>query len=218
MTENKDYNLVIVDDHLLVADSLKMLIELFSGYHVLYRAKNGKDLQQKMISEADKPDVILLDVNMPIMNGYETMSWLSAEHPDIKVLALSMDDDEQMVLGMLSRGANGYLLKDIHPEALKLALNEVIEKGYYHSEKVANTLLNSLKPKEEKSSFVLKENELKFLQLSCSELTYTEIASIMCLSPKTIDNYRYELFKKFHVKNRIGLVIFGLKNKLITIQ
>jgi len=217
MTQTKEYNLVIVDDHLLVADSLKMLIGMFSGYNVMYHAKNGHDLQQKMNSYKTQPDVILLDVNMPVMNGYDTMEWLATEHPDVKVLALSMDDDEQMVLKMLSRGANGYLLKDIHPEALKIALNEVMTKGYYHSDKVAATLLNSLKPKEEVPTIRLKENELKFLQLSCSDLTYNEIADIMCLSPKTIDNYRGELFKRFKVKNRVGLVIFGLKNKLISI-
>jgi len=217
MTQTKDYNLVIVDDHLLVADSLKMLIGMFSGYNVIYHAKNGYDLQQKMKSNKTLPDVILLDVNMPIMNGYDTMEWLAAEHPEIKVLALSMDDDEKMVLKMLSKGANGYLLKDIHPEALKIALNEVMSRGYYHSDKVAATLLNYLKPKEEVPAIRLKENELKFLQLSCSELTYNEIAERMFLSPKTIDNYRGELFKRFKVKNRVGLVIFGLKNKLISI-
>lgn len=217
MTQKNGNNLVIVDDHLLVADSLKMLIGMFSGYNVLYHAKNGMDLQQKMTSKESIPDVILLDVNMPVMNGYETMEWLSKEHPEIKVLALSMDDDEQMVLGMLSRGANGYLLKDIHPDALKIALNEVIEKGYYHSDKVAATLLNSIKPKKEEPTIRLKDHELKFLKLSCSELTYNEIADLMFLSPKTIDNYRSELFKRFHVKNRVGLVIFALKNNLITI-
>lgn len=213
---NKDYNLVIVDDHLLVANSLKSLIEMFTGYHVLYHAKNGLDLQQKMEQETI-PDVILLDVNMPVMNGYNTMEWLNENHPKIKVLALSMDDDEQMVLKMLSKGANGYLLKDIHPETLRVALNEVMDKGYYHSEKVTAALLDSLKPKDSIQNFTLKETELTFLQYACSELTYSEIADKMNVSPKTVDNYRNELFKKFKVKNRVGLVIFGLKKKLITI-
>jgi DNA-binding NarL/FixJ family response regulator len=194
-----------------------MLIETFSGYHVLYYAENGMDLQQKIITNKSIPDLILLDVNMPLMNGYKTMELLSKEYPEVKVLALSIDDDEQMVLGMLSRGANGYLLKNIHPDALKIALNEVIEKGYYHSENVVNTLLKSLKPKKEIPTIRLAEHDLKFMQLSCSELTYAEIASQMFLSPKTIDSYRSKLFKRFQVKNRVGLVIFALKNKLISI-
>jgi DNA-binding NarL/FixJ family response regulator len=217
MTQKINYNLVIVDDHLLVADSLKMLIETFSGYHVLYHAKNGIDLQQKIITNKSIPDLILLDVNMPLMNGYKTMEWLAKEYPEVKVLALSIDDDEQMVLGMLSRGANGYLLKNIHPDALKIALNEVIEKGYYHSGNVANILLKSLKPKKETPTIKLEARELKFLQLSCSELTYAEIAALMFLSPKTIDNCRSKLFNRFQVKNRVGLVIFALKNNLISI-
>jgi len=212
----KDYNLVIVDDHLLVADSLKNLISMFSGFNVLYHAKNGLDLQQK-INLDTLPDIILLDVNMPVMNGYETMEWLGKEHSNIKVLALSMNDDEQMVLKMLSKGANGYMLKDIHPETLKVALNEVLEKGYYHSDKVTATLLASLKPNKNKQNYLLKDHELTFLQFACSELTYSEIADNMNVSPKTIDGYRSELFKKFDVKNRIGLVIYGLKNKLISI-
>jgi len=217
MSQNKkDYNLVIVDDHLLVADSLKSLISMFSGFNVLYHAKNGLDLQQKITSGA-LPDIILLDVNMPVMNGYETMEWLAKEHPSIKVLALSMDDDEQMVLKMLSKGANGYMLKDIHPETLKVALIEVLEKGYYHSDKVTATLLDSLKPNKNKQNYLLKDNELIFLQFACSELTYSEIADNMNVSPKTVDSYRSELFKKFDVKNRVGLVIYGLKNKLISI-
>lgn len=218
MNQNKkDFNLVIVDDHLLVADSLKSLIGMFTGFNVLYNAKNGLDLQHKFNFEKQLPDVILLDVNMPVMNGYETMEWLNKEHPNIKVLALSMDDDEQMVLKMLSKGANGYLLKDIHPETLKVALNEVLEKGYYHSDKVTAALLDSLKPKDEKPTYLLKEKELTFLQFACSELTYNEIAENMNVSPKTVDSYRNDLFKRFKVKNRVGLVIYGLKNKLISI-
>ena len=123
-----------------------------------------------------------------------------------------MEDDEQVILKMLRRGAKGYLLKDIHPEKLKAALNEVIIKGYYHSEKVAATLLHSLQPDNKKDEIKLKENEITFLKLACSEMTYKEIAEIMNLSPKTIDGYRQELFNKPHIKNRVGLVIYALKN------
>src|SRR5690606_10909766 len=137
--------------------------------------------------------------------------------PEIKILALSMDDDEHTILQMLRKGAKGYLLKDIHPEILNLALRELLEKGYYHSEKVSETLLHSLTAEEDLHMLGFKENELAFIKLACSEMTYKEIADVMDLSPKTIDGYRQDLFKRLKVKNRVGLVIFALKNDLIKI-
>jgi DNA-binding NarL/FixJ family response regulator len=128
-----------------------------------------------------------------------------------------MEDDEQAILKMLRRGAKGYLLKDIHPEILNIALHELIDKGYYHSEKVSETLLHSLSSAEEGELLNFKENELTFIQLACSEMTYKEIAAIMQLSPKTIDGYRQDLFNRLKIKNRVGLVIFALKNDLIKI-
>lgn len=211
-----NHNVAIVDDHLLFAGSLEKLIDTFPGFHVLYHAKNGKDLQQKIKVEDVLPDIILLDINMPVMDGFETVQWLTETHPNIKVLALSMEDDEATILKMLRGGAKGYLLKDIHPDKLNEALDEVITKGYYHSEKVAATLLHSLRPDDE-DKLVLKENEITFLQLACSEMTYKEIAGIMNLSPKTIDGYRQELFNKLNIKNRVGLVIYALKNNIISI-
>ena len=106
------------------------------------------------------------------------------------------------------------LLKDIHPDRLKNALDEVIEKGYYHSEKVAATLLQSLQPDNDRKNLPLKENEVTFLRLACTEMTYKEIAEVMNLSPKTIDGYRQELFNRLNIKNRVGLVIYALKNNI----
>jgi DNA-binding NarL/FixJ family response regulator len=155
---------------------------------------------------------------MPVMNGFETMEWLTKNYPQIKVLILSMEDDEEVIIKMLRAGANGYLLKDIHPEKLKVALNEVVKKGYYHSDKVAETLLQSLQPSNKIEALPdLKENELTFIKLACTEMTYKEIAEKMMLSPKTIDGYRDSLFKKLQVKNRVGLVIYAMKHNLISI-
>ncbi|WP_034257868.1 response regulator transcription factor [Altibacter lentus] len=217
MTKKQPNYVAIVDDHLLFAGSLEKLIETFNGFDVLYHAKNGADLQQKIKENAQLPDIILLDINMPVMDGFETVKWLTENHPSIKVLALSMEDDETVILRMLRSGAKGYLLKDIHPDKLEEALNEVMEKGYYHSEKVAETLLHSLRPDDSSVDLVLKENEITFMQLACSEMTYKEIAAVMNLSPKTIDGYRQELFNKLHIKNRVGLVIYGLKNEIISL-
>ena len=213
MTQKAQPNsIAIVDDHLLFAGSLEKLINTFEGFNVLFHAKNGFDLQQQLKATQTIPEIILLDINMPVMDGFETVKWLTEHHPEVKVLALSMEDDEQTILKMLRNGAKGYLLKDIHPDKLKEALEEVIDKGYYHSDKVAATLLHSLNPSQEQVEITLKENEKIFLKLACSEMTYKEIAEVMNLSPKTIEGYRQELFHKLDVKNRVGLVIYALKN------
>ena len=215
--KQQKYTVAIVDDHLLLAGSLEKLINSFEGFHVIYHASNGKELQQKLRANPTPPNVILLDINMPVMDGFETAEWLTQNHPDIRVLALSMEDDEKVILKMLQKGAKGYLLKDIHPDRLKIALEEVMDRGYYHSEKVAATLLHSIQPSNKSEEVPFKENELTFLQLACSEMTYKEIADVMSLSPKTIDGYRQELFNRLHIKNRVGLVIYALKNDLIKI-
>jgi DNA-binding NarL/FixJ family response regulator len=215
--KQKEHTVAIVDDHLLLSGSLEKLINSFSGFKVIYHASNGKELQKKFNTATELPEIILLDINMPVMDGFETVAWLNKNNPEIKVLALSMEDDEKVILKMLRLGAKGYLLKDIHPDRLRVALEEVIERGYYHSEKVAATLLHSIQPSFRKDEVQFKQNELTFLQLACSEMTYKEIADVMSLSPKTIDGYRQELFNRLHIKNRVGLVIYALKNNLIKI-
>lgn len=215
MSTEKKHTVAIVDDHSLFARSLENLINSFHEFKVVFHAKNGLHLQERLDGSAAVPEIILLDINMPVMDGFETAEWLTEHHPEIKVLALSMEDDEQTILKMLRRGVKGYLLKDIHPEILNTALNELNEKGYYHSEKVSETLLHALTPDEEGRILDFKENELTFIRLACSEMTYKEIAHVMDLSPKTIDGYRQDLFKRLKIKNRVGLVIFALKKNLI---
>lgn len=216
--EKPTHTVVIVDDHALFASSLERLINSFSNFKVLFHSKNGKELQSALQNLETLPNIILLDINMPVMDGFETAEWLFDTYPQIKILALSMDDDEKVILKMLQKGIKGYLLKDIQPEKLNLALNEVMDRGYYHSRKVSETLLHALKPDDKPPvHWSLKENELIFMKLACSEMTYKEIADIMQLSPKTIDGYRQDLFEKLKVKNRVGLVLFALKNNLATL-
>lgn len=211
------HTVVIVDDHLLLSGSLEKLINSFEGFKVLFHASNGKELQHKLKANGAIPDIVLLDINMPVMDGFETAAWLTENYPQVKFLALSMEDDEKVILKMLQNGAKGYLLKDIHPDKLKMALCEVMDRGYYHSEKVAATLLHSIQPSNKKEEVQFKKNELIFLQHACSEMTYKEIADVMNLSPKTIDGYRQELFNRLNIKNRVGLVIYALKNNIIEI-
>jgi DNA-binding NarL/FixJ family response regulator len=206
------HSIVIVDDHVLFAQALKTLINTFDHYRVLYHVKNGEELIEKLGVPENVPDIVLLDINMPVMNGIETMQWLTRHKPGIKGLALSMDDEESTVIHMLRAGAHGYLLKDINPQVLSDAFHDVLEKGFYYSEKITNTVLNSLHKNE--TELVLKDREIEFLKWVCTEKTYKEIASEMFLSPKTIDGYREALFEKLQIKSRVGLVIYAIKNKI----
>ncbi|NAS30067.1 response regulator [Flavobacteriaceae bacterium R38] len=214
----KKYSIAIVDDHLLFAQSLDSLISSFGNYEVIFHATNGKNFIDNIENQGKSPDVVLLDINMPIMNGIETMSWLKTNKPELKTIALSMDDSEETIIKMLRLGAKGYLLKDIHPEVFKRAITDVIEKGFYYSERITNTLLDTLDKKEKtKEEIFLKDREREFLRLACTEKTYKEIASEMFLSPKTVDGYRETLFDKLEVRSRIGLVLYAIKHKFIEI-
>jgi DNA-binding NarL/FixJ family response regulator len=215
MSNHKKHTLAIVDDHLLFGSSLEKLINTFDQFTVQFKARNGLELQEKLADQKSVPEIILLDINMPVMNGFETVKWLSENYPEIKVLALSVEDNEKVILNMIREGAKGYFLKDIHPDELREALLIVIDKGYYYSERVTSTMVNALHPNNQESTVKLKENELTFLRLACSEMTYKEVADVMNLSPKTIDGYRQELFNKLRIKNRVGLVIYALKNNLV---
>lgn len=210
------YKIVIVDDHLLFSNSLKKLIEGFADYEVTKQIGNGKELVEYLSKESNPPDLILLDVKMPMMGGKATMDWISSNHPTLKVLVLSMDDDESTIIYMLRKGAKGYILKDIDPKAFKEAIDNVLHKGFYHSERVSAVLLGEIhKPEETETR--LNKRELAFLDLACSDKTYKEIASEMFLSPKTIDGYRAALFKKLNVKSRVGLAMYAIKNGLVEI-
>ena len=210
------HEIIIVDDHLLFARSLAGLIDSYEEYTVKHTFTNGSELVDKFSSGMKVPAVILLDINMPIMDGIATMKWLKKYQPNAKVLALSMEDNEQTVLAMLRNGAKGYLLKDIQPILLKKALDTVIEQGFFHTQEVTNTLMKSLNSDTE-DSVQLKDNELQFIKLACEEKTYKEIADIMCKSHKTIDGYRQHLFEILEVKNRIGLVMYAIKNGIVEI-
>jgi DNA-binding NarL/FixJ family response regulator len=207
------YSVVIVEDHTLLLQAIAEIVMKFENFTVSFLCKNGADLVNKLKVSDLTPDLVLMDVNMPIMNGIETTKWLTGNYPDIKVLALTVVEDEHTIVKMLRAGARGYLLKDVDKNTLETALIKVMETGYFHSNTVANILYNSLSGKTNPEQ-ILKKTEIEFLKLVCTEMTYKEIADKMFLSPKTIDGYRDALFIKLNVKNRIGLVLYAIKNDI----
>jgi DNA-binding NarL/FixJ family response regulator len=163
-----------------------------------------------------------MDINMPVMDGYETTLWLKENHPEVKVLALSMYDHENSIIRMFKAGAKGYILKDCDPAELRAALDDIATKGFYYSEMVTGKLIHSINSLDGSDSQVktitkLNDKEITFLKYACTELTYKEIADQMFLSPRTIDGYRDELFQKLGVKTRVGLVMYAVKNGIINL-
>ena len=206
----------LVDDHVLLRQGLASLVNSFDGYHVIFEADNGKQLTER-INGSELPLAILLDINMPLMDGFETAAWLRKNHPSVKILALSMSDEEETIIKMLQAGAHGYVLKNTTPEELKNALDTVIAKGYYLNELVGMNVIQSIS-KTQEQPFDIKtftSKELQFIKLSCTEFTYNEIADKMALSPKTIEFYKDNIEKKTGIRNRISLVRFALKNGIV---
>lgn len=209
----KNRSIIIVDDHLLFAKSLKIMVDSFQGYSVTEIFSNGQEFINYYDKEGEYPDIVLLDIKMPVMNGLETMAWIKENNPEQKVVALSMEDDEATVLSMIRLGVKGYLLKDIDPEEFHLALEALMKDGYYHSDLQIKTLQNE----KEGNLDGLNDKEMEFLHLACTELTYREIAENMKRSYKTIDGYREILFRKLNVKSRTGLAMYAIKHNLVNL-
>lgn len=212
--------IALVDDHALLRTGLADLVNNL-GYTVLFEADNGKDFCDKL-KPGNLPDLVLLDINMPQMDGYETALWLKKNYPEIKVLALSMYDDEKAVIRMLKNGARGYILKDTEPSELKSAIEAILTKGFYYSEMVTGRLMHSISGMDEEGHATqqllnLTEREIEFIKLACTEMTYKEIADQMHLSPRTVDGYRDALFHKLDLKTRTGLVIYAIKNGIFQV-
>lgn len=205
-------SIVVVDDHTLLLQAIGGMVKDFKEFEVNYLCKNGQELLDKLKNPANIPDIVLMDINMPVLNGIETTEILSREYPQIKVLALSVEENEDTILKMLRAGAKGYLMKDTKRSILKEALSQVVEKGYYHTNTVSKLLVNSLS--NQTDDICLKEREKEFLQHACTEMTYKEIADKMFLSPKTVEGYRDSIYEKLNIRNRIGLVLFAIRNGL----
>ncbi len=215
---SKRYKIGIADDHILVRKAIMRLINSFEDYSVIFEASNGTELKA-MIGQNAIPDIILMDINMPNGNGYETTAWLHKNYPYVKVLALSMLSDESVIIKIIRLGAKGYILKTMEPEELKDALNSIIKNDFYLPEIISGKVITGLQHQVDPSPVAININdkEKTILQLLSTELSYKEIAAEMFISRRTVDDYKASLCERFHVKTRIGLVVFAIKNGLIEI-
>lgn len=211
--------IAVVDDHGLYRKGLINLIHsLNEGFEVVWQAANGQEFLQ-ILSTGAQPDLVVMDLDMPVMNGFETAAIMQKEHPHLHLLVISMLDDEISLIKMLRLGVLGFMSKDVEPDELKKAIEAVAEGAFHHNEALTSRLVHALRQNEPQNSNLvdLQAHELEFLRLSCSELTYKEIADQMFKSPKTIDGYRATLFEKLGAKSRVGLVMYAIKNQLVTL-
>lgn len=213
------HKVVIVDDHVLFAKALKTLISSFEDTYVTFVASNGKEFVDYINAGNEKPNVVLLDVRMPIMDGKATMLWIKENHPDINVLAITMEDDEDTITRMIRYGCKGYLLKDVEPSLLNQAISHASQGRFVYSDLVDLDMREKARFRTIDTSdtaILFKEKDQEFLNFICgTDLTYKEIADKMSLSPKTIDNRRADLFRKLGVNTRIGAVLYAMEHRLL---
>ena len=207
----------LVDDHQLFLKSLSLMLDTFQGFKVVVEALNGKDLQEKMKGRTIVPEIMLIDVNMPVVDGVVTTEWLHKNYPDMHLVALSMNDSDKTIIRMIKAGCCAYLLKDTHPNELEKAMHEIYKRGYYNGDASNINYRRLLLADESEKKLQLNQRESEFLQLACSELTYKEIASRMFVSDRTVEGYRENLFQKFNVQSRVGLCLEAIRKELVTI-
>jgi len=227
MKTYRTVRVAIADDHILFRSGVAKLIEAYAGSFASYshtvEAASGNELLDSLqkLSGSEKPDVALVDLHMPQMDGFETIQKLHQLYPEMRILVLTMRDDEEAIIRSLKLGACGFLTKDIEKEELKQAIDSSLEKGYYYSDLLTKRLVDSvltephMQQEVTASSVTLTEREKEFIRLACSELTYSEIAEKMSLSARTIDGYRNTLFAKLHVTSRVSLALWAIRNGIV---
>jgi two-component system, NarL family, invasion response regulator UvrY len=212
------HDVALVDDHHLVRNGLAGIVNSMGGYRVSMEAANGRELIELLRDKA-APALTIVDLNMPVMDGYQTIAWLREHRPDIRCLALTFDAGDDALVRAMRAGARGFVLKTVRPAVLKHALDSLINTGYYLSEEGHETLRSNpeFRTREERERERLRAEitvrEKEFLRLVCSEKepTYEEIAHAMGVHRRTVDGYRESLFTKFNLRSKTGLVLFAMR-------
>ncbi|RYY54433.1 MAG: response regulator transcription factor [Chitinophagaceae bacterium] len=219
INQTTQFKVALADDHALVRNAIAAMVNTIDNFKVVFQADNGEELV-KAITDGHIPDIVLLDLSMPKMNGQQTATWLTQNHPAVAILVLTEFDSELTLIRLLQMGVRGFLRKDSQPNDLKIALTSLIETGYYYSNHTAGRLINFFRHGQGGASnlqkALLSDQELDFLQYACSDRTYKEIAVVMKLNVRTVDTIRDQLFLKLDVKSRVGLVIVAMKHGIHT--
>ncbi len=219
MKERK-LTLLIVDDHKIFRDGLKLLLSHFSFIGEMYEASNGIEFLD-MLDELD-PDIVLMDINMPVMGGIEATNRALAKHPGLKIIVLTTFHDDHYVEQMMIAGVEGYMLKRSTPEEFESAIRKVDSGGNYFSDEIVRTVVRKLNRIREEAMVrtslpVLTEREQEILELLCQGFNNEKIGEMIHISPKTIEKHKSSLFQKTDTSNTVNLIIYAFKNGLVKI-
>ncbi|HWI93537.1 MAG TPA: response regulator transcription factor [Flavisolibacter sp.] len=212
----KTITIGIVDDHTIFRKGLCRTVNSFENCTVVLEASNGKELQQQLIDNP-LPEILLLDLRMKEMDGFETAKWLYKQHPQISIIILSMFAFDLTLTSLLNKGVKSFLQKGIDEKELQRAFYDVIEYGFHFSDSITPRHLAELHHNTKRNGrhSMLNEKEERFLQLASSELTYKEIADILGISERSVDKLRNSLFEKLHVRSRVGMTMMSIKNGIV---
>lgn len=209
----------IIDDHKIFRNGLKATLEDCEELDLVLEASNGKELVGLLTDKS--PDVLLMDIKMPEMDGIQTATYVHQHYKHIKILALSMFNEDKYIVDMMKAGASGYLLKNAEPEEIIEAISTVYHKGFYFNEHLSITLIKQLvvndHVEQPNNKADLNEREIEVLKLVCQECSNQEIADKIFLSVRTVEGYRARLFEKTNSKNLVGLVIYAIKRGIISV-
>ena len=216
--EDQVIKIAMADDHTLLRSALAANINKSDNLLVVIEAANGNELISK-IQSGIIPDIILLDLNMPHLDGYDTAKWVHENYPAIHIIMLTMYDSEPTLIRLLQVGVKGFLKKDTDMNELRYAIQNVMQTGFYYTNNTSGKLINLFRKNQEHSMLMksmLTEVETQFLKWVCTDLTYKEIANEMGVNVRAVDNLRDNLFGKLEVKNRVGLVMYSIRNGIKT--
>ncbi|MCW3081300.1 response regulator transcription factor [Segetibacter sp.] len=213
-----EIKVAIADDHKIFRKGVILSLRHYSNIKFVLEAENGQQLLDGI--RESKPDVILMDLRMPVKDGIETTKYISIHHPNIFVLVLTMHEEEKFVVHLMENGANGYLLKSTDPVEIKKAITDVVDKGFYLNNFVNRILIKKSQNKNKAvpsldNEIEVSEREKEVLELICLEFTSQEIGEKMNISSRTVESIKERLMERFGLKNTAGLVFFAVKNNLI---
>jgi two-component system, NarL family, response regulator DegU len=218
MSDLKTIKIAIADDHALFRRGMASLLKTIPDFEVILEASNGQELVDQIPD--CKPDLVIMDLKMPVMDGMQATEYIREKFPEIKVIVISMLDEDQFVYKLMELGANGYLLKDTDTEEVEMAIRTVLEEDYYYGPFLNKVMHRRFLDKSRKKEATINskihftERELEIIQLVCDGLTTVQIADKVCLSNRTVDGHRNSIMDKLGVKNTAGVVVYAVKNQL----